>query len=90
MTDERPDQSGAENEGRAEWHVLGEHKLQRIRAGRQLMERWDIDIDKSWWVPDQRKLFVAKRSDLLRRLYRRHDAARAFYPSQSSARILYD
>jgi hypothetical protein len=47
MTDERPDQSGAENEGRAEWHVLGEHKLQRIRAGRQLMERWDLDIDKS-------------------------------------------
>jgi hypothetical protein len=46
MTDERLDQSGAENEGRAEWRVLSEHKLQRIRAGRQLMERWDIDIDK--------------------------------------------
>jgi hypothetical protein len=27
------------------WHVLGDHKLQRIRAGEQIIEIWDLKVD---------------------------------------------
>lgn len=36
-----------ESSSQVVWHVLGEHKLQRIRALRQMVQIWNIEIDSS-------------------------------------------